>query len=230
MDIQSIYQTWVRVLTKPGEEIFAAEREKSSATLSTALLWVFAASVIAALLGVLQSRIFSTAMGGFDQVLELMPPEFQDEIGSSVSDGTPGGPAFSISFIFFGPLLFLIGTGIYHVLASLLGGRGGQYGRYAYLYSTFSAPLMIITSILGFIPVLGGCVSAILGIYQIVLAYYATKGRIRPDSRQGHNRGCRPAPAWAFPGGLPGNSCIRRHHLHIERLYMTIIDAHNHLD
>lgn len=175
MDIQSIYQTWVKVLTKPGEEIFAAEREKSSATLSTALLWVFAASVIAALLGVLQSRIFSTDMGGFDQVLELMPPEFQDEIGSSVSDGTPGGPAFSISFIFFGPLLFLIGTGIYHVLASLLGGRGGQYGRYAYLYSTFSAPLMIITSILGFIPVLGGCVSAILGVYQIVLAYYATK-------------------------------------------------------
>ncbi len=175
MDIQSIYQTWLKVLTKPGEEIFAAEREKSSATLSTALLWVFAASVIAALLGVLQSRIFSTAMGGFDQVLELMPPEFQDEIGSSVSDGTPGGPAFSISFIFFGPLLFLIGTGIYHVLASLLGGRGGQYGRYAYLYSTFSAPLMIITSILGFIPVLGGCVSAILGVYQIVLAYYATK-------------------------------------------------------
>ena len=29
MDIQSIYQTWVKVLTKPGEEIFAAEREKS---------------------------------------------------------------------------------------------------------------------------------------------------------------------------------------------------------
>ena len=175
MDIQSIFQTWMKALTKPGEAFFAAEREKSSAALSTALLWVFAASVISALLGVLQSNILSSAMGVFDQVLELLPSELQDEFTTPEETSAAVGPTFSLSYIVFGPVLFLIGTGIYHVLASLLGGRGGQYGRYTYLYSTFSAPLMIFTSILGFIPVIGGFVGAVLGVYQIVLAYFATK-------------------------------------------------------
>ncbi len=175
MNIQLIFQTWLNALTKPGEEFFVAEREKSSATLSTALLWVIVASVIAALLGVLQSSIFSSEMGGLDQVLEMLPTDIQDEIATSAGDGAPGAPTFSLSYIVFGPILFLIGTGIYHVLASLLGGQGGQYGRFAYLYSTFSVPLMIASAVLGFIPMLGACVSVILGIYQIVLAYHATK-------------------------------------------------------
>ena len=51
----------------------------------------------------------------------------------------------------------------------------GSSARFAYLYSTFSAPLMIIISVLGFIPMLGDCVSVVLGIYQFILAYYATK-------------------------------------------------------
>ena len=175
MDIRSIFQTWINALTKPGEAFFAAEREKSSAALSNALLWVFAASVISALLGVLQSSILSSAMGVFDQVMELLPSELQDEITTSEETGAAVGPTFSLSYIVFGPVLFLIGTGIYHVLASLLGGRGGQYGRYTYLYSTFSAPLMILTSILGFIPVIGGVIGFVLGVYQMVLAYFATK-------------------------------------------------------
>ena len=175
MDIQLIFQTWKNALTKPGEAFFAVEREKSWAAMSTALLWVFAASVISALLGVLQPSIFSSAMGVFDQVLESLPSELQDEFTPPEETGAAVGPTFSLSYIAFGPVLFLIGTGIYHVLASFLGGSGGQYGRYAYLYSTFSAPLMILTSILGFIPVLGGFVGVVLGVYLMVLAYYATK-------------------------------------------------------
>ena len=29
MDFKSIFQTWVKVLTSPSEEVFVAEREKS---------------------------------------------------------------------------------------------------------------------------------------------------------------------------------------------------------
>lgn len=174
MDIQLIFRTWVNALTQPGEEFFAAQRENASATLSTALKWIIAASIMAALLGALRSSIFSSTMGGLDQFVDLLPPEVQDEFGTDVETDASGGPAFSFAYIILGPISFLIGVGIYHLIATILGGRG-QYGRYSYLYSTFAAPLMIATSILGFIPVLGGCVSAILGIYQIVLAYYATK-------------------------------------------------------
>ena len=174
MDLQSILQTWIDVLMKPGEAVFAAEREKTSATLSTAVLWIIAASVITALLGALQSSIYSSAMGGFGQIVDMLPSDIQGEFGSIAETGAAGGAAFSFAAIILGPIFFLIGVGIYHLIATVLGGRG-QYGRYAYLTATYSAPLMIVGSVLGFIPVLGGCLSLILGIYQFVLTYYAVK-------------------------------------------------------
>ena len=57
ISITAMLQTWVNVLTKPGEKVFAAERSKSSATLSTALAWIFLASVMAALLGLLWTKL-----------------------------------------------------------------------------------------------------------------------------------------------------------------------------
>ena len=174
MDIQLIFRTWVNALTKPGEDFFAAERQNPSATLSTALTWIIAASVIAALLNALRSSLFSSTMGGFEQFMDLLPPDMQSDFGPIDVPGDAGGTAFSFAYIILGPVSFLIGVGIYHLIARILGGSG-QFGRYTYLYSTFAAPIMIGTSVLGFIPVLGGCVSAILAIYQLVLAYYATK-------------------------------------------------------
>lgn len=174
MDIQLIFRTWVNALTQPGEEFFTAQRENASATLSTAIKWIIAASIVTALLGALRSTVFPSAPGGLDQIMDFLPPELQDEFGTAAETDTAGGSAFNFAYIILGPISFLIGVGIYHLIATILGGRG-QYGRYAYLYSTFAAPLMLVTSILGFIPVLGSCLSAILAIYQIVLAYYATK-------------------------------------------------------
>ena len=174
MDISSIFQTWLNVLTKPGEEIFAAEREKSSATLKTALVWMILASLIAALLGTLQAQIFSSPLGGVGQIMEMLPTELQGELGPITETDTPGGSFLNLSIIIFGPITFLIGVGIYHVVASVLGGRG-QFGRYAYLYATFGAPIIIVGSILGFLPAVGGCLGGILGIYQVVLNYFALK-------------------------------------------------------
>ena len=176
MDISSIFQTWLNVLTKPGEEVFTAEREKSSATLKTAshLVWMILASVISALLGTLQAQIFSSPLGGVGQIMEMLPTELQGELGPITETDTPGGSFLNLSIIIFGPITFLIGVGIYHVVASVLGGRG-QFGRYAYLYATFGAPIIIVGSILGFLPAVGGCLGGILGIYQVVLNYFALK-------------------------------------------------------
>ncbi|MDE0630589.1 MAG: YIP1 family protein [Caldilineaceae bacterium SB0665_bin_25] len=174
MDLQSILQTWINVLTKPGEEVFAAEREKTSATLSTALVWMILAAVVTALLGLLQAQILGSAMGGMGQIVDLLPSELQGEFGTIAESSATEWTGFSLLSIIFLPLFFLIGVGVYHLIATVLGGRG-QYGRYAYLTATYSAPLMIVGSLLGFIPVLGGCLNLILGIYQFVLTYYAVK-------------------------------------------------------
>ena len=174
MDISSIFQTWVNVLTKPGEEVFAAERENASATLKTALVWMILASVIAALLGTLQAQIFSSPLGGVGQIMEMLPAELQGEYAPITESDSSGGSFFNLLLIIFGPITFLIGVGIYHIVASVLGGRG-QFGRYAYLYATFGAPIVIVGSILGFLPAVGGCLGGILGIYQVVLNYFALK-------------------------------------------------------
>ena len=174
MDFRSIFQTWMKVLTNPGVETFEAERQESSATLSTALVWMVLASVIMALLGLLRAQIFSSAMGGMDQIVRLLPAELQGQFGTITETSASGGTAFSLSYIIIGPIGFLIGVGIYHVIASILGGRG-QYGRYAYLTATFAAPLLIVSSILGFVPLAGSCASVILAIYQFVLVYFATR-------------------------------------------------------
>ena len=174
MDFQSIFQTWVNVLTRPGEEVFVAERGKASATLSTALVWIILAAVITALLSQLQAQFFDTALGGMGQIVDLLPSELQGEFGTIAESGAAGGAAFNLLSIILIPLSFLLGVGIYHIIATVLGGRG-QYGRYAYLTASYSAPLMIVTSILGFIPVVGGCLSLLLAIYQFVLTYFAIK-------------------------------------------------------
>ena len=57
--------------------------------------------------------------------------------------------------------------------------RFGKFGRYAYLNATFGAPLSIIASLLSLAPFLNCLTSLILGIYQIVLAYYATRAEYR---------------------------------------------------
>ena len=174
MDVKSIFQTWVKVLTSPSEEVFVAEREKSSATLRTALVWVFLASVIAAILGVLQSLVFSSAMGSMGQIARLLPAELQGGFEEMSQTGATGGTFGSLALIIVGPIGFLIVVGIFHVTASILGGHG-QYGRYAYLTATFSAPLVIVSSLLAFVPIAGSCLGLSLAIYQFVLAYFAIK-------------------------------------------------------
>ena len=53
----SMLKTWKNVMTKPGEQTFAAERSKPSATLKTALAWILLAGVIAALLDILLTTL-----------------------------------------------------------------------------------------------------------------------------------------------------------------------------
>lgn len=174
MDFKEVFQIWKKVLLSPGEEFFVAEREKPSATLGTALVWMILASIVAALLGLLQSLLFASTMSGLGQFMAVLPPELQGELGPGPTEGAPGGPFASLSYIIIGPIGFLIGVGIFHLIAKVLGGRG-QYGRYAYLMAAFGAPITIVTAVLSLVPVAGACAGVPLMIYYFVLAYFATK-------------------------------------------------------
>ena len=178
MDFNATIQTWMNVLTHPGEAAFAEERSRPQATVGTALIWIVIAAVISGLVGWLQIQMFLGASGGIAGLIEQMdlPPEVSAEMDAMLSSGMlemmmGGGGLMSIIFT---PIFFLIGAGILHVIARLFGGTG-EFGRFAYLLAAFQAPISIVSALLGFVPILGGCLSLALSIYGIVLTYFAIK-------------------------------------------------------
>jgi hypothetical protein len=179
------FQTWLNVLTHPGEPVFEAERQRPEATLSTALIWMAIAAVINGIVALISAYIFRNtirAAGGWqgmlgqlglpDEIMSQIDPSVVNAVVQTQTTGTILSAAFwSVLWTLGG---FLIGVGILYLIARVLGGTGA-YGRYAYLIASFGAPLSIVSSIIGFVPVVGGCIGLLLSIYGMVLTYFATK-------------------------------------------------------
>jgi hypothetical protein len=169
MDFAGWIDTWRKVLTQPGEPVFQEEKMNPNATLQTALIWMVVAGVVSAIFG------FIAGLAGAGSAAAMMsqmglPPEVEAQMGPMLSAMTGGSVAAIITV----PVFFLIRSFILHLLAKMLGGQG-DYPIFAYLLSTFQAPLTIASSVLAIIPFLGGCVSMLLGIYSYVLGFYAVK-------------------------------------------------------
>ena len=161
--------TWQRVLLKPGEEAFVEESQQENANLTTGVIWMVIAGVVAGILGGIQAAIFAGSAGDLAGLMggANLPPEVAGMVGSMM-----GGAGFAGIITI--PVFFLIGAFIVHLLATVLGGQG-DFGKLAYLIATYQAPITIASAIIGLIPFLGGCVAALLGIYALVLEYFAVK-------------------------------------------------------
>ena len=129
MNFSETWQTWVRVLTSPNEATFEAERQKPSATLTTALIWMLIAGVIVGVLGFIQSLMMAGSIqGAIPQVLAQLdlPPETEAQLTPLLNSGALGGMgAANLSAIISVPIGFLIGVGILWLVAKLL----GRYAR-----------------------------------------------------------------------------------------------------
>jgi len=169
MDFAGAIATWRRVLTQPGEPVFEQEKANPNGTLQTALIWMVIAGVVAAIFGWLAGLIgASTASAFLDQAL---PPDARAQVGPMIGAFTGGAGLAAIITV---PIGFLIGTFIIHLIAKMLGGQG-DYGKFAYLASTYQAPLTMASAILSIIPFLGGCVAFLVLIYTYVESYFAVK-------------------------------------------------------
>ena len=180
MNFSELWQTWLKASTSPSDATFADLRQKPNANITTAVIWMAIYGAIAAIAGLVSSLIFAgTVQGALPSVLQqldLSPEEMAQ--AEQALRFLPGNVAVGAGFsslanILWVPVWFLIGVGIYHLLAKLLGGTG-EYGRLAYLSAAFSAPLGIVTTLLSLIP-LAGCVTPLIGIYTLVLSYFAVK-------------------------------------------------------
>ena len=177
MNFSDMWQTWLKVTTSPNEATFEAERQKPSATLSTALIWMVIYAVIAAILGWISSMLFAGAMqSALPQALAQfdLPAETRAQLQQVMTSGLFAGlGSANLSAIITIPLFFLISVGVFHLIAKLLGGIG-EYGRFAYLNAAFTAPLGILSSLISLLPVVG-CVAIAIPIYEIFLAYLAVR-------------------------------------------------------
>ncbi len=169
MDFSGMIAAWQRVLLRPGEEAFVEEAQQPGANLTTAVIWMVIAGVVAGILGGIQAAIFAGSAGGLASMMggANLPPQVASMMGTMM-----GGAGFAA--IITVPVFFLIGAFIVHLLATVLGGKG-DFGKLAYLIAVYQAPLTIATAVIGLIPFLGGCVAALLGIYGLVLEYFAVK-------------------------------------------------------
>lgn len=183
MDFAAAFQTWMNVLTNPGEEVFEQERQSSNANLVTALIWIVIAAFVLAFFSVI-STVVSSFVGGGTSMMTMMieqmdlPPDLRNQMMQQMAmSGGLGVMAIGVTFCYaliFAPLGFLISSGIYFLLAKLFGGTG-NFEMQSYLLATFMAPLYMVTAVVSVIPCLGGLLSLVISIYQLVLSYFAIK-------------------------------------------------------
>lgn len=171
MDFAGMIETWRKVLTQPGEEVFRQEQANPNGTLTTGVIWMVIAGVAAGVFGLIQGAVGANSMQAMMDAMGDLPLEVRQQMAQLMGPMLGGVSLLSIITV---PVFFLIGTFITHLLATAFGGRG-DYGKFAYLAATFQSPIVAANAAIAIVPVLGGCVVFLVSIYSYVLAYYAVR-------------------------------------------------------
>jgi hypothetical protein len=156
--IQQLPNQYIKVLTHPSAQTFAEEMGKAD----WGIVWVqlIGYAVIAAILGFLASLISSTSLNTAAQS-GMSPAAFTAILGG-----------ISFFYIIIIPLGFFIGTGILYGIAKAFGGQG-SFVQQCYTTLLFEAPLGILISLFGLIPIAGSFIGFAIDIYAIVLEIFA---------------------------------------------------------
>lgn len=156
-------EVWSMVLSNPSVVTFQTILSDVNANLNRGLIWVLIAGFISGVASFITQLIFGGSAFNFGQT-------------STTSSSL--GAGFSFIFIFITPIIavigFVIGAGIIHISAKILGGQG-DWDPLAYAMSAVYAPLSIIGGVASIIPCLGALVALGAGLYQIVLYVIAIK-------------------------------------------------------
>jgi len=134
-----IVKEWKETLIKPKVSLPAL---KKKANLKDGLIHLTIAVIVSGVLGALSVSLF----------------------------GGPLAAVFGFGTLIIGIIsmfiLLLIGNGVLWIFANLLGGKG-EFGKQVHLAAAPYAPIVIIQSILNFIPIVGQLLSFLLGIYYL---------------------------------------------------------------
>ncbi len=121
--------------------------------------------------GIISGLISPFALMSNPQFAELMRmPEFRSLFGNTGTTAFIVILAFAMALLtpIFSVIGLAISAGIQNFLALLFGGNG-DYSRTVYALAAYLAPMTILVSLLGMIPLVGQCLTSGLGFYNIVL-------------------------------------------------------------
>ncbi len=171
---ESIFQTWVKALTRPSEQTYAEIAASPNARVTTAFIWYFIASLVAFFLTFLVS-----GWTGNQLFRELGAAREIPTAGaaSSITTAICGAPIAAV----ISAVSFAIFLGIMHWIAKAFGGRG-TFDQLAYTIAAINAPLLLITGFLNLgaaIPLVGLCFTVIglaISLAGIVFQVIAVKG------------------------------------------------------
>jgi hypothetical protein len=156
--IQQLPGEYIRVLTHPSPQTFAAEIGKADWGIVWAQLIAYA--VIGAILAFLSSLISPTRLTG-TTTSGISPTTFT---------ALAGGVSFAYIIII--PIFFFIWMGILYGLSKAFGGQG-TFLQQSYATLLFQVPLGILASLVGLIPIAGAIIALAIDIYVIVLQIFA---------------------------------------------------------
>jgi hypothetical protein len=157
--IRELPRQYLKVLTKPSAQTFAEEQGKAD----WGIIWV----------QLLFIGLIGTIIGIISAVLHLVATTMLTNGNAALSTVyslTTSSPSVaSLVSVIAG---FFIVVGIQYLLAKAFKGNG-DFKQQGYSYLLFYVPLMLVSDVLGLVPILGLVVGFALGIYQIVLNVFS---------------------------------------------------------
>ena len=156
---------WASVLTQPSVATFETILGDPQATDRRACTWVF----MSALIGYTFSMFVQALVSGLNGSASQAGSSIASAVGISLIAMLCAAP-----FSALGAVLGLVtSAGITQLIANALGGTG-TYSKLVYAFAAYIAPLTLLTSLLGAIPLVN-CLAVLPGIYGLVLNVIAVK-------------------------------------------------------
>jgi hypothetical protein len=160
----AFYDVWMTVLASMDIESYENVLNDPEAGAGRAFEWVAYAGIVSGLL-------FPFTLMASPQFIALRSmPEFRGLFGNMGT--TALMVALALVMALLTPILSVIqlaiSAGIQNFLAVLFGGNG-YFGCTAYALAAYLAPMTILIAVVGIIPLVGQCLTSVVGIYIIIL-------------------------------------------------------------
>lgn len=150
----SWFEAWMKAITEPRVASFQELLDDPAASASRGLTWVGIVSLVYGLILMLVTTLiglpFLSDYGNFN-------------LGSSLLYVVCGVPFIAVTMV----LGVMLSAAIMNLIARALGGEG-NYSKLVYLVSAFSTPLLLITGVIAYIPIVNWA-STLISFYMIAL-------------------------------------------------------------